>query len=121
MFRSEGEFRDIGRAVLGNHEDVVLAIAPGAIVPLGQHDHGLHGDHHAGLDDSVDVFAKLEAGLAPIIMAQTTERVTIAEGAVLEQIVVTEYIVEFRGDVSAACPGDDERDATPVHFAVDLP
>ena len=65
--------------MLGDNEDVVFAIAAGPRRPLGQHDHRLHRDHHAGLQHCGDVLAKLDRRLAPVIVAEHAEAVAVAE------------------------------------------
>ena len=65
--------------MLGDSEDVVLAIAPGSRRAFQQHDHRLPRDHHAGLQHRGDVLAKLDRRLAPAIVAEHTEAVAVAE------------------------------------------
>ena len=65
--------------MLGDNEDVVLAIAAGPRRAFRQHDHWLHRDHHAGLQHRGDVLAKLDRRLAPVVVAEHAEAVAVAE------------------------------------------
>ena len=57
--RSVGEAGDVLGAVVGHHQDVVLAVAAGAGGAEGHGERRLHRDHHAGLEEGVDVLAEL--------------------------------------------------------------
>ena len=98
-------------AVLGHHQDVVLAVAAGPGQALGDHDHRLHRDHHAGLEDGVDVLAQFQPRLAAVVVAEHAEGVAVAEGAVLQQAVVPVDLVELGRDVAAARARPDQLDA----------
>src|SRR5579875_294732 len=85
VFRAEREPGDVLGACLGDDEDVMFTISAGAGLVLRDHDHGLHGDHHARLEYGVNVLAQLQAGLPAVIVAQHAERVPVPEGAVGQQ------------------------------------
>ena len=52
--------------------------APGR--PFGNQQHGFHGDHHARFQCRIDVFAKFQPGLPPIVVAEHAEGVAVSEG-----------------------------------------
>ena len=60
MLWSIRKLGDVFHLVLGHHKDVVFSISACARRSLWDHDHGLHGDHHAGLDHCVYVLPQLQ-------------------------------------------------------------
>ena len=54
---AERELGDVVRAVGPDDQDVVFPVATGAGLALGDGDHRLHGDDHAGFQHGVDVFS----------------------------------------------------------------
>ncbi|MNQ94942.1 hypothetical protein D3C85_1104820 [compost metagenome] len=54
-------------------------------------------------------------------MAQRTEGVAVAEGAVLQQIVFQEDLVQLQRDIAAAHAWFDQLQPGLVHFDVNLP
>src|SRR6478735_12518463 len=122
VFRAERELGDVfHRVVLADHQDVVLAVAAGARQAVRHRDHGLHGNHHARLEDGVDVLAQLQAGFAAVVVAQDAEGVAVTEGAVGQQAVADVDLVELGGDVLADGAGLDQFQAALVHLDVDVP
>src|SRR5690554_84940 len=121
VLRAIRETSDILGPVLVDHQDIVLTVAASPREPFRHHDHRLHGDHHIGLEHRLDILAQLQARLAAIVVAQGTEGVAIAEGAILEQIMLGEDLVELVGDVTAAHAGLDQLLTAAVDLAVDLP
>ena len=97
VLRTKWELGDVLRVpVLVDHDDVVLPeynhynapvcpvcpvspVSPGPRLPLGDGDHGLHGDDHPGPDHRVNVLSQLQTRLPPVIVTQHTKAVTIAE------------------------------------------
>ncbi|MNH46823.1 hypothetical protein D3C79_1097730 [compost metagenome] len=54
-------------------------------------------------------------------MAQRTEGVAVAEGAVLQQIVFQENLVQLQRDIAAAHAWLDQLQTGLVHFDVNFP
>jgi maleate isomerase len=106
MRRSVGEAGDILRPVLGDDEDVVLAVAARARLALGDRQHRLHRDHHAGFQHRVDILAQFQP--RPRARSNATEHaegMPVAEGAVLQQVALREEGVDRLGDLGAAGAG----------------
>ncbi|MNH14162.1 hypothetical protein D3C79_737500 [compost metagenome] len=99
----------------------MLAVPARPRSPFGQHDHRFDRHHHARLQHRVDVFAQLQPRLAAVVVAQGAERVAIAEGAVLQQVVAQEDFVQFTGDVAAAHARAYQFQPSLVHLHVGLP
>lgn len=55
VFGAESEFGDVLRPVIVHDKDVVLSIASSAWLPVENCNHRLHRDHHARLENGVDV------------------------------------------------------------------
>ncbi len=64
---------------------------------------------------------KIHTSFSPVVVTERSERVSISEGAILEEVVLPVDLVEFGGDVAAARPGHQQLTPAPVHLAVDLP
>ena len=54
-------------------------VSPGPRHPLGDGEHGLHGDDHPGPDHRVYVLPQLQARLPPVVVTQHTETVAVAK------------------------------------------
>ncbi len=121
VFRAIRELGDVFPALLVDDQDVVFTIPAGTWKAFWQHDHRLNGNHHPRLQHCVDVFAQFQAGFAAVVMAQRTEGVTVAEGAVLQQIVLQEDLVQLQRDIAAAHTRLDQFEAGLVHFDVNFP
>ena len=65
VLRTVGKSGEIVRTVLCDHQDVLLAVAAGAGLALGNHDHRLHRDDYIGLEDSLDILAQLQPASRP--------------------------------------------------------
>ena len=60
VFGSIREFGDVLSAIFRDNENVVFAITAAAFHVIRDCDHGLHGNHHAGLKHCLDVLTKLQ-------------------------------------------------------------
>src|SRR5699024_10065185 len=120
VLRPGGELRDVLGPVLADDDDVLFAIAAGTRFAVENRDHRLHRDDHARFDDGVDVLTQLEPGLAAVVVAEHSEGVSVAEGAVGEESVFEVDLVEFGRDVLAHRSRLDEFDSALVHLDVDV-
>ena len=121
MFGAVGEAGDVGAARVPDHEDVVLAIAAGAGLALGDGDHRLHTDNHAGFQHRVAILAQLQPGFAAIVVRQHAKAVAIAEAAVLQQVFGGIDLVQLGGNVGTSCPRHQQRLAAIVDLTVQFP
>lgn len=65
MLGPEREFCDVLHGpVVVDDEAVVLPVAPGPGLALGDHQHRLHRENHPRLEDRVHILTQLEAGLS---------------------------------------------------------
>ena len=58
LIGAEGEVGDVFRPIPGDDQNVMLAIAAGPRLAIGDHDHRLHRDNHARLENGGDVLAQ---------------------------------------------------------------
>ena len=56
-----------------------------------------------------------------VIVAHSPERMTVAEGAVLQQVVLLVNLVQLQRDVATLDPRFDQLHAAAMNLAVDLP
>src|SRR3990167_9365711 len=115
------ELGNVLRTLLVDDQDIVLAVTARARQTFRQHNHRLDGYHHAWLNNRVDVFTQLQAGFATVVVTEGAEGVAVAEGAVLQQVVLEEDLVQFEGDIAAAHTRLDQLETGLVHFDVDFP
>ena len=54
-------------------------VSPGPRHPLGDGEHGLHGDDHPGPNHRVYVLPQLQPRLPPVVVTQHTETVAVAK------------------------------------------
>ena len=101
MLRAIRDTGDVFPAMLIDDQNIVLAIAARPRPPFRDHDHRLDGDHHARFEHRIDIFKQLQPGLAAIVVTQGAKRVAVAEGPVLQQVVLKEYLVELQRNVRA--------------------
>ena len=101
MLRPVREAGDVLRAVLADNEDVVLAVSARTRLAFRHREHRFHGHHHAGLQHGVDVLAQFKARFTAIIVRQDTERVAVAEGAVLQHVLFSKEAVDLSRDAGA--------------------
>ena len=67
------KFGCVLRSILGNSQDIMLALVPGPRRAVRQHDHWLHQDHHGGLQQGSDVPAKLDRRVASATVTKHSE------------------------------------------------
>src|SRR6478752_7953932 len=118
---AERELGDVVRSVWADDQDVVFPVPTGAWLALGDGDHRFHGDDHAGFQHGVDVLPQFQAGLPAVVVAQHPEGVPVPEGAVGQQPLGVEDLVQFGGDLAAHRAGFDQLQPTFVDPDIDLP
>ena len=119
---SEGEFRDIlHSAIVVYHQYIVFPVRASPRLPFGYGDVGLHRNHHVWLQHRLDVLAQLEACLPAVVMVDHSKRMTVAEDAILEQVVLEEDFVQFFGNVATSHSRLYQFQSPTVDFAVDFP
>ena len=72
----------------------MFAVTASALLTLRNHDHGLHGNHHAGIQNRVTILAQFKATLTTVIMAEHAEGVAITECAVIQQIMLVVNVIK---------------------------
>ena len=96
----------------------MFAISPCPGLPFGNCQHRFHRDHHARLQDRVDILAQFKSRLAAIVVAQHTERMAVAKGAVLQQVALCKEAVDGMRDLSARNAGPEQ--AHPIFMGRDI-
>ena len=56
---------------------VVLSVSSSSWLSIRNHQHGLHGQDHARLEDGVNIFPQLQSRLSTIIMRDHAEAVAV--------------------------------------------
>ena len=86
----------------------MFAVAARARRPLGDRQHRLHGDHHAGFQHRVDILAQFQPRLAAVVMRKHPEGMAIAEGPVLQKLPVLEEGIDLRRHLRTARAGSQQ-------------
>ena len=99
----------------------MLAVAACTRLTLGDGQHRFHRDDHARLQHRVDVLAQFQTGFAAVVMRQDPERVAIAEGAVLQHLLLFEEGVQLVGHLGTRDAGLEQAHAIFMGGDVDVP
>merc|ERR1712223_1579082 len=80
MLRAERVLGDVvDGAILVDHQDVVLAVAPRTWPALRHCHHRLHRNHHSRLDHSLNIFPQFKTSLTPVVVGNTAKTVSITK------------------------------------------
>src|SRR3546814_19999747 len=105
-------------SILGNDQDVVLAISTRPWHPFRQHHQRLHRDHHTGLQLRLDILAQFHARFPTVVMAEHPEAVAVAERTVFQKVTLPVHFVELESDILAAGARLDKFQAAQMHGEV---
>merc|ERR1712180_550015 len=66
-------------AILVDHQDVVLAVAPSTWPALRHCHHGLHRNHHSWFDHSLNIFPQFKTSLTSVVVGDQAKTVSITK------------------------------------------